>query len=225
MLGDVGQISGPFFDIHCGGEDHISVHHTNEIAQTQACYGTRLANFWLHGYFLQLDEAKMSKSAGDFVRLQTLIDRGYDPLAYRFFCLSAHYRARLSFTWRGLGWRGDGAESLAGAGCRLGPAGAIDEDYVDRFAELRSMMISICRAPWPCVWDLLKADRPDCDEEGDAAALRSRVGLGIGRLATRRRRLFQDDIANSVQQRQQARAAKQWPLADRTARADQRGGL
>jgi len=91
---------GPFFDIHCGGEDHISVHHTNEIAQTQACYGTRLANFWLHGYFLQMDEARMSKSAGGFVRLQTLLDRGYDPLTYRFFCLSAHYRARLSFAWR-----------------------------------------------------------------------------------------------------------------------------
>jgi cysteinyl-tRNA synthetase len=66
----------PWFDIHCGGEDHIAVHHSNEIAQTQACHGTRLANFWMHGHFLILDLAKMSKSAGDFVRLQTLIDRG-----------------------------------------------------------------------------------------------------------------------------------------------------
>ncbi|MFN2190427.1 MAG: class I tRNA ligase family protein, partial [Candidatus Promineifilaceae bacterium] len=55
---------GKFFDIHCGGEDHIPVHHTNEIAQTQACYGTNLANFWMHGYFLQLNEMKMAKSAG-----------------------------------------------------------------------------------------------------------------------------------------------------------------
>src|SRR5512139_4087994 len=89
---------GSFFDIHCGGEDHISVHHPNEIAQTQACHGTRLANFWLHGYFLQLDEAKMAKSAGGFLRIQTLLDKGYDPLAYRFFCLSAQYRTRLNFT-------------------------------------------------------------------------------------------------------------------------------
>src|SRR5512139_1981571 len=69
---------GEFFDIHCGGEDHITVHHPNEIAQTQACYGTRLANFWLHGYFLQMEEAKMSKSSGEFLRLQSLIDRHYD---------------------------------------------------------------------------------------------------------------------------------------------------
>ena len=63
---------GPRFDIHCGGEDHIPVHHTNEIAQAQACYDTRLAEFWLHGAFLQLEGEKMSKSSGDFLRLESL---------------------------------------------------------------------------------------------------------------------------------------------------------
>ncbi len=93
---------GTFFDIHCGGEDHIPVHHTNEIAQSEACYGTHLANFWLHSYFLQVDSAKMSKSSGEFLRLQTVIDQGYDPLVYRLFCLSASYRARLNFSWDSL---------------------------------------------------------------------------------------------------------------------------
>ncbi len=60
---------GDFFDIHCGGEDHISVHHTNEIAQTEARVGTRLANFWMHGYFLLLNDDKMAKSAGEFLRV------------------------------------------------------------------------------------------------------------------------------------------------------------
>ncbi|MEZ4618415.1 MAG: cysteine--tRNA ligase [Caldilineaceae bacterium] len=99
---------GNLFDIHCGGEDHIPVHHTNEIAQTEACHGTHLANFWLHGYFLQLDDAKMAKSAGGFLRVQTLLDRGYEPLVYRFFCLSGHYRAKLNFTWESL----DGAKTV-----------------------------------------------------------------------------------------------------------------
>ncbi len=93
---------GDFFDIHCGGEDHISVHHTNEIAQTQACYGTRLANFWMHGYFLQIDESRMGKSVGNFLRVQTLMERGYDPLAWRYFCLNANYRAKLNFSWEGV---------------------------------------------------------------------------------------------------------------------------
>ena len=93
---------GPFFDIHCGGEDHIDIHHTNEIAQTEACYGTTLANFWMHGFFLQLDEEKMSKSTGNFLRVQTLIDMGYDPLGYRYFTLGAHYRTKLTFNWESM---------------------------------------------------------------------------------------------------------------------------
>src|SRR5260221_3814018 len=60
---------GTYFDIHCGGEDHITVHHPNEIAQSEGCYGTRLANFWMHGYFLQQDEKKMAKSSGGFLGL------------------------------------------------------------------------------------------------------------------------------------------------------------
>src|SRR3990172_6122045 len=84
---------GSEFDIHCGGEDHIPVHHTNEIAQSQACFGTRLANFWMHGYFLQLETERMSKSSGAFIRLQDIMDEGDDPLAYRLFSLNAHYRS------------------------------------------------------------------------------------------------------------------------------------
>ncbi|MGH7927954.1 MAG: cysteine--tRNA ligase, partial [Candidatus Binatia bacterium] len=98
---------GTFFDIHCGGEDHVPVHHTNEIAQTEACHGTRLANFWMHGHFLLLEDAKMAKSSGEFLRMQSLVDRGYDPLAYRYFCMGAHYRAKLSFRWEAL----DGAQT------------------------------------------------------------------------------------------------------------------
>src|SRR2546429_2982032 len=93
---------GDYFDIHCGGEDHIPVHHTNEIAQTEARVGTRLANFWMHGYFLVLNDAKMAKSEGGFLRVQTLIDKGYDPLAYRYLCLTGHYRSQLNFTWEAL---------------------------------------------------------------------------------------------------------------------------
>ena len=93
---------GDYFDIHCGGEDHIPVHHTNEIAQTEARVGTRLANFWLHGYFLLSNDAKMAKSAGEFLRIPYLVDRGYDPLAYRYLCLTAHYRGQLNFTWDAL---------------------------------------------------------------------------------------------------------------------------
>src|SRR6478672_237329 len=93
---------GDYFDVHCGGEDHIPVHHTNEIAQTVARVGTRLANFWMHGYFLVQNDAKMAKSAGEFLRVAALVDRGYDPLAFRYLCLTGHYRTQLNFTWEAL---------------------------------------------------------------------------------------------------------------------------
>ena len=93
------------FDIHTGGIDHREIHHPNEIAQNQAFCGSDAsgANIWMHNNFLIDRGGKMSKSAGEFLRLQLLVDRGYHPLAYRMMCLQAHYRSELEFSWEGLG--------------------------------------------------------------------------------------------------------------------------
>ena len=93
---------GQPFDIHSGGEDHIGTHHENEIAQSEAATGKPLANIWMHARHLVLDKGKMSKSSGNFITLQTLIDKGFDPLAYRYLCLTAHYRSQLKFSWESL---------------------------------------------------------------------------------------------------------------------------
>lgn len=90
---------GDTFDIHCGGIDHIPIHHTNEIAQSESCTGKPMANYWLHGAFLEEESGKMSKSKGEFLRVKTLVDKGYSPLDYRFLCLGTHYRKRLLFSW------------------------------------------------------------------------------------------------------------------------------
>ncbi|MDZ4786098.1 MAG: cysteine--tRNA ligase [bacterium] len=89
---------GEAFDIHCGGIDHIPVHHTNEIAQSEGATGKPWVNVWMHGEFLVVNKEKMSKSKGGFITLQTVIDKGIDPLAYRIMCLTGHYRGQLSFT-------------------------------------------------------------------------------------------------------------------------------
>ncbi len=98
------------FDIHTGGIDHREIHHPNEIAQNQAfcgCGGLETprnsgANIWMHNNFLVERSGKMSKSSGEFLRLQLVIDKGYHPLAYRMMCLQAHYRSELEFSWEGL---------------------------------------------------------------------------------------------------------------------------
>jgi len=92
---------GETFDIHCGGIDHIPIHHTNEVAQSEACNGKPFVHYWLHGAFLE-DEGKMSKSKGEFITVKTLTDKGYSPLDYRYLCLGTHYRKRLLFSWEGL---------------------------------------------------------------------------------------------------------------------------
>ena len=106
-----GKLLGFPFDIHTGGIDHREIHHPNEIAQNQAhCCTNGLdvaensgARIWMHNNFLVERSGKMSKSAGEFLRLQLLIDKGYHPLAYRMMCLQAHYRSELEFSWEGLG--------------------------------------------------------------------------------------------------------------------------
>jgi cysteinyl-tRNA synthetase len=90
---------GETFDIHCGGIDHIPIHHTNEIAEAEAATGKKFVNYWLHGAFLVLGKGvKMAKSAGNFITLRVLIEEGFDPLSFRYFCLGAHYRSELKFT-------------------------------------------------------------------------------------------------------------------------------
>ena len=100
-----GEVLGFPFDIHTGGIDHREIHHPCEIAQNQAhCHSDGSgASIWMHNNFLVERSGKMSKSSGEFLRLQLLIDRGYHPLAYRMMCLQAHYRSELEFSWEGLG--------------------------------------------------------------------------------------------------------------------------
>ena len=93
---------GESFDIHCGGVDHIPIHHTNEIAQSEGATKKTFVRYWLHGEFLLMNKAKMAKSAGGFVRLQDLTDKGFDPLDFRYLCLTAHYRKQLDFSWDSL---------------------------------------------------------------------------------------------------------------------------
>lgn len=93
---------GEDLDIHCGGIDNAFPHHTNEIAQSEAYLGHKWCNYWMHVLHLNTSGGKMSKSSGEFLTVSLLEEKGYDPLAYRFFCLQSHYRKSLVFTWENL---------------------------------------------------------------------------------------------------------------------------
>ena len=93
---------GEYLDIHCGGIDNIFPHHTNEIAQSEAYFGHKWCNYWVHGEHLNDQTGKMSKSKGEFLTVSLLEEKGYLPLSYRYFCLGSHYRKGLVFTYDGL---------------------------------------------------------------------------------------------------------------------------
>ena len=93
---------GEYLDIHCGGIDNAFPHHTNEIAQSESYLGHKWCNFWFHVLHLNDSTGKMSKSKGEFLTVDLLVSKGYDPLAYRLFCLQSHYRRNLVFTFEGL---------------------------------------------------------------------------------------------------------------------------
>ncbi|HZI83112.1 MAG TPA: cysteine--tRNA ligase [Casimicrobiaceae bacterium] len=214
---------GDYFDIHCGGEDHIPVHHTNEIAQTEARLEgradvppshRRLANFWMHGYFLLEGEAKMAKSAGGFLRLKTLTDRGYDPLAYRYLCLTAHYRSQLNFTWEALDAAATALDRMRRSFHALPRGGEPDEGYLERFTAEVNADLNVPKA-LALAWELLRGDLVDLEVVKATLSAFDRVfGLRLATWAPR-----EDVIPETVQAlaaaRSAARAARDWPEADR----------
>lgn len=205
---------GDYFDIHCGGEDHIPVHHTNEIAQTEARVGTRLANFWLHGYFLLQNDAKMAKSAGEFLRVKALTDRGYDPLAFRYLCLTAHYRTQLNFTFDALDAAATGLARLRNGFHALPAAeSAADAQSVERFASHVNDDLNLPRA-LAVAWDVLRGDLPGGVKRATLARFDDVLGLGLAQWKP-----VQESVPDVVRAladaRLAARTAKNWAESDR----------
>jgi cysteinyl-tRNA synthetase len=203
---------GDYFDIHCGGEDHIPVHHTNEIAQSQANSGTRLANFWMHGYFLQIDDSRMGKSVGNFLRLQTLIDRGYDPLAWRVFCLTAHYRTKLNFTWEGLDAASTSLDRLRASAFEWGEPGAADEGIRSKFLEIINEDLDMPRAV-ALTWEVARGSLPTPARKALILEFDKVLGLRLAEWRPEKEEI-PAWVAALVDQRQEARQARRWREAD-----------
>ncbi len=151
---------GETFDIHCGGIDHIPVHHTNEIAQSEAATGKKFVNFWMHGEFLNLEKEKMAKSGENFITLSTLEERNFDPLVYRFFCLSAHYRSSLNFSFESLESAKKGFENLKNKILEIKKEKnkdnkKIKEKYKSEFLKLINNDLDMPKAV-ALLWDLTK---------------------------------------------------------------------
>ena len=130
------KLLGPHFDIHVGGQEHIKVHHSDEIAQSEPIVGKPWVNYWVHYEWLLSKDGKMSKSSGDFLTVQDLIDRGYDPMAFRYMLLMGHYRQPMDFSFEGLDAAATGYKNIIKKVAVLlqdNTTDTIDEEAFDRW--------------------------------------------------------------------------------------------
>ncbi|MDO8579314.1 MAG: cysteine--tRNA ligase, partial [bacterium] len=125
LLGDV-------FDIHTGGIDHIPTHHNNEIAQSESVTGKIPARIWMHNAFVNISGGKMAKSDENFITLSSLKEKGYPPLAYRYFLLGARYRTQLNFTWEALDGSTNAYKKLVATIRELPPGGKVNKELWNR---------------------------------------------------------------------------------------------
>ena len=150
---------GEYLDIHCGGVDNIFPHHTNEIAQSEAYLGHRWCNYWVHGEHLNDKAGKMSKSNGDFLTVSLLENKGYNPLAYRYLCLTSHYRNTLTFSFDVLDGASREYQKLKKKTLSLSNDGDIDENsfkyFNDKFKDALSNDLNTSMAI-TVLYDVLK---------------------------------------------------------------------
>lgn len=222
---------GNRIDIHTGGIDHIPIHHENEIAQADAAAGHRVVNCWLHGEFLVLSEEKMSKSTGNVLLLDGLIEQGSSPLAFRYLCLNSHYRKRANFTWEALAAAGSGLDNLRRIVSELGPPeGEVSAELWQSFADAVFDDFNMPRA-LASLWEGLRNDEHSAGERSALAARADSV-LGLSLFSRpaeltgtigRQRLIAADpvdipglspDEASLVADRERARADRDWPRAD-----------
>ncbi len=221
---------GESIDIHAGGIDHIPIHHTNEIAQSESATGKPWVKYWLHAEFLILDKGKMSKSKGGFLTLQTLVDKGFDPLDYRYFCLGGHYRTQLAFSWEGMEQSRAARKGLVDrildlrektAGFELPPREALNEKAAARLEKFDASLSEDLSAPRALaeLWQLLKdQDIPAADVLSAALDMDTVLGLGLGE--AKKTEVATDPATKAliealVAQRSEAKKAKNWAEADR----------
>lgn len=204
---------GQPFDIHAGGVDHIPVHHENEIAQSEAAYGEKLANEWFHVSFLLVDGQKMSKSLGNTYSLDDLVSREFDPIAYRYFLLGAHYRQQQNFTWEALEGAQNALKKLRQTvrGWKTPLIGCADLEAEFGFAMADDLNTPRALA---VLWKTVDSDYPT-EAKAETLLVMDRVlGLGLEAYVSKPVAI-PADIRALMDERSEARRQKNWEESDR----------
>ncbi len=212
--------NGEYLDIHCGGIDNAFPHHTNEIAQSEAYLGHKWCNYWFHVLHLNDARGKMSKSKGDFLTVSLLESKGYDPVAYRFFCLQSHYRKPLTFSYESLDNCVKAYDKLIKRISALGTDGEVDAakaaELIDKFKAAMDNDLNTSLGV-TVVYDVLKADTNDTTKRYVLGELDKVLSLNLldAKEEAKKESSPQDaEIEALIAQRTEARKNKDWATAD-----------
>jgi cysteinyl-tRNA synthetase len=209
---------GDQFDIHSGGEDHIHVHHPNEIAQSECCYDKKpWVKYWLHGAFLTFKGEKVSKSKGGIYTVSELEKLGFDPLDYRYLCLNTHYRKQLSFSLDTLKSAKNTYDRLKNIVLDLknNPSTQLTDDYDIYVKDFEKAINDDLNIPvaLSVLWNVLRDKKLGAKEKLDLAFEFDKV-LGLDLKGLKDDHFIPGEINALVEQREQARKDKDYALAD-----------
>ena len=217
---------GETFDIHGGGIDHIPIHHTNEIAQAEACTGKPFVKYWLHGEFLIEEKGKMSKSKEEFLRLPVLIEKGYSPMDYRYFLLMTHYRKKIKFSFENLDAARNGMKNLKEKISEVKNLFSEKEVQSDKTAEYKNKFTGSINDDLnvseglALLWDVLKNDNLKPGEKIFLINDFDKVlGLKLGEVLAEKEDKIPQEIYELIEKRKTAKQNKDFKLAD-TIRAE-----
>ncbi len=214
------ELLGNTIDIHMGGVEHIPVHHTNEIAQSESANGVTFVNYWLHNEHLNVNDAKMAKSQGTGFTLKEIVDKGFNPLVLRYFYLSAHYRSKQNFTWEALTAASEALKKLRNVVLELrhqtGRTILSEEKlskiniYQLQFKEFLSNDFQIPQV-LAITWEMLKSSIPSSDKLDLLLQFDQVLGLRLNEVIKEE---IPEEVVRLANEREKARKAKDFQKSD-----------
>lgn len=208
---------GPTFDIHTGGIDHIPIHHTNEIAQSEAASGKKFVNYWIHHAFLLVEGQKMSKSLNNFITVQDVVKKGFDPLALRYLYLQTHYKQETNFTWDALEASQNALERLRNEVASFDKPKVGCAEYEEKFEAAINNDLNMPEA-LAVVWELIKSDYPTHAKAESLFKFDEVLGLNLSSVQSSKLEVKSGEIPEEVQklidEREKLRKERKFHLAD-----------
>ena len=221
---------GNTLDIHMGGIEHIPVHHTNEIAQSESANEIKFTNYWLHNEHLLVNNKKMAKSEGTGYSLSEIKDKGFNPLSLRYLFLTAHYRSKLNFTWKSLEASENALNRLSDFMCHpelvkgLHDNTQIIENYEKQFQQALENNFDTPKS-LAIIWEMIKSKEISYEDKKTALLKFDKVlGLGLDKITTKKIEIS-EEVKELIKQREEARKNKDWKKADELREEIKKRGL